>query len=592
MTLQKMISHLLLGMLVFSSIAGYSQGNPLTVEVSKNTVEVGESFIVKFKLRGDGSGFQQPRFEFFQVTGSGETHQNIVTGNKVIKFTVYSFRVRANKAGNFEIGPASAKFNGQTVKTKPVTIKVKKPSEDEHRKLMNKIKKDLFFKCIVDNRNPYKGEQITVTYKLYIGRRIEFIDRKTPQFNGFWKEELKIPKGKRTQYENINGKRYKTYIISKFALFPQKTGSITIEPWKSKFKVRYKAGIDKRGFLRRYSYKTKTVDISSNPVTIDVKPLPDNQPASFNGFVGNFELNSEISKKQTTANNSITLKLAVSGRGNLNMIQPFELNLPPVFESYSPNVDESIHKSSNYISGVKRFEYLLIPRSAGRYKIAPVKFTYFNPDKEKFETLTTPKYTIRVNPGVGGPETTAKAGRLAAEQNDVQVINEDIRYIRSETGNLGKNNGTFVFSASFWGLMFTPVLLLVGMIAFRNRSAANHKAQNDLRANKARKLARKQLRSAKQCMQNGNEEGFYEALSHALWGYAGDKMNIPTAEMTQDHIRDVFRDKGIEQNLVDLYLNLLNDCEQARYAPSLGNFDMNALYRKAEEAIQTIERQL
>jgi len=451
---------------------------------------------------------------------------------------------------------------------------------------------------MVDERQPYQGEQLTATYKLYIGRVniAGYQVKSVPQFNGFWKELIKDPKRINVTNEVINGKRYKTAILKKVALFPQRGGELTLDPFRMQFKVRYRdPDQERKGFFQRGfggGYKTKKLAIASKPVSIDVKALPPDPPSSFSGLVGNLELNSSLNKKQTMTNNPVSLTVNVSGRANLSLLQPFDLNLPPVFESYSPQVKENLSTRNNIISGRKQFEYLLIPRSPGRYKIDPVALTYFNPQQEKYVTHKTPRYTIRVNQGARGADSATDAQHKTFDQQNVEVINKEIRDINTGTGNLKKDATPFVFSGMFWTLSLAPFLLFGGLLFYRRQQFNGGGAPLDARAKKARKLAQEKLKEARIHRQSGNQEGFFEALSKALWGYAGDKMNIPMAEMTQAHIRSVFRQKGIEGSLINELLSLIDSCEQARYAPSMGQFDMEELYRKAEITILSIEHEL
>ncbi len=591
----RLIKLLLIVVLLLPSFFSSGQDVTFKAKAAKKKVGKNETFKVTFKLKGRGKNFKPPDFKHFDVVKRGKYYNTVIRNNNFSKEEIREYRLKPKKQGNFEIGSASVKINGETLKTDPIQIKVKEKSGKGRQKIVQKIRRKLFMKCEVSDQNPYKGEQITVTYKLYyaingLGRPKE---AQKPQFKDFWQEEIDIPKKQREQRVTIKGKQFVENKVMKVALFPQRSGELSIEPLSLTYDIQYRESRSRRrGLFNRYNVKTVTIDVESDRQKVNVKSLPAKKPSSFSGLVGKFEMNSTVNKKQTMTNDPVSLKINVSGRGNLNLLQPFDLNLDPVWESYSPKVEEVIGTNNNVVSGRKSMEYILIPRSPGRYKIEPVEFVYFDPSKEKYVTHKTPRYKIRVNQGAGTPDSGAFDKRRTSNKKDVEVINKDIRYIKREPGGLKKGHNNFVFSGPFWGLTIAPFLLLGGMVYYRQRMTNIPYSAVDLKAKKAQKVARRKLKTAKKYWKNGDQDGFYEALSKAMWGYAGDKMQIPMADMMQDHIREVFEQKGVGENQIKEFLGIIDNCEQARYAPSMGNFDMGSLYQKAEDVILTIERQL
>ncbi len=564
--------------------------------LSKEKIGVDESFKVTFTLSGRGSNFRAPDFQFFKVLFGPSTsikRQNI-NGNYAVTES-YSFKLQPTEKGQFEIGPARIDYRGKTLETEPQKIEVVNEGKTQERSgsIVKKIRNRLFIKCTVDERNPYKGEQITATYKLFL-RDINVTNDKVlskPKFNAFWKKNLIGPRKNRYNKEKYKGKTYRTTILKKTALFPQRNGELTLDPYKIKVRVRYRNPNKRRGFFGR-AYESKTLNVANKPVTIDVKPLPGKQPSSFSGLVGNFEMKSSLDKRRTMTNKPVSLKISINGQGNLKLLQPFDLNLLPAFESYSPNVDANMGTRNDTVKGSKTFEYLLMPRSSGRHKIDPIAFTYFNPEKEQYVTKKTPKYTVRVKQGVGDADSMVKAGQRSSDQKEVETADEGIRNIKTNAGNLEKTQNTFAFSGFFWGLTLAPVLFLSGLVFYRRRRAKQLGQPIDVQSKKAQKLARQKLKTAKKHLDEKNPDGFYGALSEAMWGYAGDKMNIPMAELTQDHIREALQHKEISDQTIEEFLQIIDDCEQARFAPSSANFDMEMLYTKAESAILSIEHQL
>lgn len=588
--------------IAFSPLSSFGQGDDaFTASVSEKEVAVGRRFKVTFQLEGEGKNFRAPDFRFFDVLAgpSRSTQVQIINGNYSRKES-YSYTLRPKKKGNFEIGPAKIKYKGKSLGTDPITVKVLEKSakeKKEEEKLIDKVKEDLFIKCYVDKTKPYKGEQVTATFKLFVARNAQnYSIEQMPQFNGFWAEPIIEPKRLNVRQEVVDGKRYKTAILRKMALFPQKSGELTIDPVEMDFQVRVKTGNRKRGndiksFFRRQmgGYETKKIRVKSRPVQLDVKPLPTPRPENFSGLVGQFDLKSQLNKNQILAGNPVNIKLTLEGSGNLKMAQPLELDLPPDFEVYDPEEQMNLTKKGGMIGGRKTFEYLIIPRQKGQYRIDPVEISYFNPELESYESLSSDKFTLHVNRGAKGGDSTQSPHQATRES--VEVMSEDIRYIKTTADNLRKKKAVFAFSPEFWTLTTSPFLLLAALAFYRIRSREVGEQVPDAASKKARKKAQKHLKASGRHLNKGDQEGFFEALSDAAWGYASDKLEIPLAELTKDHIQQALNGK-IDQETTQRFLQLLDTCEQARFAPSSGNFNMKSLYEEARHLITQIEDQL
>lgn len=576
-----------------------AQNDPFRVKVNQEEISANQSFRVSFKLKGKGRDFEPPAFRYFDVVWgpAKSVKRRIVNGNFSMTQS-YTYKLKPKRKGSFQIGSAKVVKDGKTLTTDPVSIEVskgKKPSDQQagnDESITERIKEKLYIKCNVNNRNPYRGQQIRATYKLYINVGItDYEVKETPQFNGFWKEMLKDPEKFNIKRERIDGERFKTAVLSKVALFPQRSGKLKLDPFEMKFDVRYRDRSNDGGFYSRLrrNFKTKTLKISSHPVTINVKPLPDSPPSSFSGLVGQFNLSSELDQEQTMLNKPVSLKLRIAGRGNLNKTQPLDLSIPPVFDTYDPEVNSHINTKKGHVQGAKTFEYLLMPRSPGQHKIDPIKFTYFDPVRETYMTETTDPYTIRVSPKASGNDTSIAGKDLITSQQPVKSIEKDIRYIKTNSNDIPRQPVAFVFSAPFWGLTIAPFLLVGGMVYWRKQQGATSAVP---RANQAKMLAQRQLKNAYKAQKSGDQETFYEALSWALWGYAGDKLNIPVAEMTQDELEKRFKEKAVNHHLIQDLLSLIQQCEAGAYTPNGGPSDVSDLYKKAESLITSLEAEL
>ncbi len=595
-----MLRWLFLGLWMMAWVCGASaQDKDFRAELKRDQVSANESFRITFKLLGKGHSFQPPSFRYFNVVwGPAKSiKRKSVNGNFSMTMS-YTYKLKPKRKGSFRIGSAKVVKDGETIKTEPVTLKVAKEADREKKNKANKesiikrIRENLYIKCIVNNTEPYRGEQIRAVYKLFINVGVtDYEVKNTPQFKGFWKETIKDPEKFQVKAERVNGKRFKTAVLSKVALFPQMAGTLKVDPFRMKFNVRYRADENGEGVFSRFrrEYKTKTLTVSSNPVKIDVKPLPDQPSKGFSGLVGQFDFSSQLSSSQTTLNKPVELKLSLRGQGNLNKLQPLKLNLSRVFSNYQPKTISRISAKSGVVKGVKTFKYPIVPRSPGRHEIDPISFTYFDPNKQRYITESTPSYTIRVQPGVKGEDSMLAGSELLPDQPSVKSIEKDIRYIKVSSGHLTKNPLGFVFSAPFWGLTLAPFLLIGGLVWWQKQKWGLLAVQH---TSNAKTLANRQLKAAQKAIKSGEHQAFFEAMSWALWGYAGGKLGIKVSEMRQDQVQHKLLSNGVSHQNAEELFELIKCCEMATYTPSGINTNKQELYQRASRLINNLEAEI
>ena len=591
---------LLLGILTLALLKGAkAQNQGFRAEVDREQVATNETFRVTFKLQGKGHSFRPPSFRYFKVLWgpAKSVKKQSINGNFSVSYS-FTYKLQPKRKGSFRIGSAKVVQNGKTLTTDPLTIKVtdeKKPGNGkgkDKRALTQRIKDNLYIQCNVNNARPYRGEQIRAEYKLYINVGVtDYEVKSTPQFNGFWKETIKDPEKFNVQVERVNGQRFKTAVLSKVALFPQRAGKLTLDPFKMKFSVRYRADGEGNGLFSRFrrSYKTKTLNIQSDPVTIDVKPLPDTPSSGFSGLVGQFDLSSNLNRKQTRINKPVALELTVSGEGNLNKLQPLKLAIPPAFSTYTPKVDNNVSTNRGVVQGAKSFEYLLVPRAPGKHKLGSIGFTYFDPEKAQYVTRTTPAYTLHVRSGRQGVDSVMPGSELLSGQPAVQEIDQDIRYIQVAADGLTKHPMGFVFSTAFWGLTVTPFLLAGGVLWWQRKGL---QGLTTAKGKQAKSLADQHLKDAEKAMKSGDDGAFYEAISWALWRYVGAKTGLKIAEMTQDTVQQRLLAHGCHTATVQTFLSLIQTCEEATYTHSGGSTGKQALYDQTVNLIKALEAEL
>lgn len=620
--MKKIISFILLLTTTFSAEL---IGQEIQLQASAPAVvEVGERFSLTYTLNANGSNFQGPSFDGFRYIagpGTSSSSSTQIINNKVTQSVslTFTYYLQSTKEGTFSIGPAKVTSGGKEVQSNRVNIKVVKSSQtgqssqaqpsvqnrQDTRNNQTEISDDdIFIRAIVSNMNPYQGEQVVVTYKIYtrIAARSPMIS-KAPTFPGFWSVELENRNRQLQQQNEIyQGKEYVTAEINRVALFPQKSGKLPLEPMHVDCEIQVQSQqrrtrtndpffdrfFNDSFFGNRFSYLEKT--LISNPVTINVKPLPlSNKPANFSGAVGNFDMTSGIDHSSLKTNEPITLKVSVTGKGNLDLIDELNISFPPDFEVYDPKVSSNIRKSNSGISGSRTFEYLAIPRNPGSFVFKPVNFSYFDPVKKQFITLTTPEYHIEVEKGEGTYSNLSFSG---VSQEDVKYIGSDIRHIQTGNLKLQKIGNYFFGSIPFYLLIIIPLVLVILMILIWKSREKKRKNVEFIKYKKATKVARKNLKKAHGYLKSGQKDEFFVEVSQALWGYLGNKFNIPRSKLSIDTVQDTLSGINVRKEIVDQFIETLEHTEFARFAPGDSGSGMESIYNEALEIISKIEREL
>ncbi len=576
---------------------------------TKSQVSLGEQFRVVFELNAEGEQFVGPDFENWRVLSgpmsSTSSNIQIINGQMTRSFTQsYTYIITATKEGEFEIGSARINVDGKTIKSTPVKVTVVKgntsASSGNSGTNQGITDKDLFLRAIIDKKEAFTGEQVIVTYRIYTRVPVSSVSvTKLSSFPGFWTKDLLSDSDALQQStEIINGIEYTVADIRKMALFPQKNGKLTIEPMELECVAQVRTQTNRQRsrdpfesffsdpfFNRGIANIQKT--LVSEPLTIEVKPLPGKgKPMNFSGAVGQFGISSNIDKTALKANEAITLSYTLSGTGNVELAELPQINFPPDFEVYEPKINNNIKTSPRGISGTKKFEYLIIPRTAGVFDISEVEFSYFDPQKQNYISLKTPAYTINVERNEGADSE----GVFIPGQSDVKYVGSDIRHIKTKSNEL-KKAGEFFFGSTVFvmiiGLMIALYSSILIYLIRRKKLRSNHKL---VRNKKATKIARKRLQSAHLHLKNQNQNEFYTEISQALWGYVKDKFDIEPSKLALDYIAEVLKQKELPENIIETLVETLNKCEYARFAPGETGKKMEELYSQGIDVITKIEK--
>lgn len=581
----------------------YSQ--TFTASVDRNPVAENERFEVSFTFEGSDinsiRNFNPPSFQNFRILGgpNQSTSMQIING-AVSASRTFSYILLPSSTGTFTIGSATIEFKGQTLKTEPIKITVVKGSQkpkDEQTATVSEseIAKNLFIRASVDKSRAYVGEQVTVTYKLYTRLNIaaQMSISKLPQYNGFWAEELETSRTLSFSTEVIDGKKYSVAVLKKAALFPTQVGKLEVTPFELAVPIEIprKRNPDniwdsffddpfRRGEIYQYNAK-------SNIVKVDVLPLPEqNKPASFKGAVGKFEFSATLDKSKTKTNEPITLKISISGVGNLSLLQPPDFELPAGFEKYEPKTNDQINRL-NKIGGLKTVEYLLIPRIAGTREIKPILFSYFDPDLKRYIELKSNPFYITIEQG------DSAANYYVAQKEGVQQLGTDIRFIKTDYKDIKKKEEKIIGKPIFWIATALPLLAFIGLIGWKRKQDKLSGNIQLLKYQRAQKIAKSKFKKALKFLEEGNSEAYYSEIAQAFFGYLENKFHIPKSEFTLDKAYSVLIEKGIDEQLARRMKSAGEKCEFIRFAPNAGaSAAMKEFYDELLNIVIDIEKAL
>lgn len=591
---------------------------------ARNLVSLGDRFQLTYTVNSRGGKFSGPSIKHFRVLSgpniSTSQSYQVINGRMSQSITVsYVYYLQAFEEGKFEIPAATISIDGKNIKSNTLSIEVIKSNVQKgtvqktgqntsgtttSASTDQNSKDDVFLKAFITKRNPFQGEQVIITYKIYTNNvPISDIDiENLASFPGFWSTNLQGNNKQITpQKEIINGTEYLTAILYQGALFPQKSGKLSINPKK----LSCTAQIRKQGTRKtrdpffdsffddpffNHQYQNVRIEMESNPLTIHVKPLPiDKKPAGFSGAVGNFKLAGSVDNTELTVNDAITLKLVISGQGNLELINTPDINFPPDFEAYEPKITKNIRTSASGVSGSRTFEYLAIPRSAGDFSVGPIELSYFDPKPEKYETLRTEIFNFHIEKGDQSSTSVTYSG---VAQEDIMYLGQDIHYIKTGTFQLTEKGYFLIGSPFFFIFLAAPVAILI-ILSFLLVNMRKRRSDLALvRNKKATRVARKNMKKAKEFLKTQQQEAFYTEISRALWGYLSDKFNIPLSDLSMDSVSERLAEKQLSPERISKFIEVLNSCEYARFAPGESAGLMNEIYNESINVISQIEGEL
>ncbi len=605
------ISAKLLFFLCFTSSFVFAQSSSFVAQVSKNKVAVGEVFQIAFTVNGAGGNISLPNIntDFNIAGGPNQSNSMSMVNGNISQSTTISIFIAAKKEGKFTIGAATCVSGNQKLETKPIVIEVGKGATQQantgnqgnatqqqtqpQTQVATPVgSEELFVRTYLSKSKCYLGEQLILTQKVY--SRVDlrgFQNVQFPQYNGFWSQIEENNKQIELKQENVNGVNYYVADYNRVFLFPQRTGNITVEPIELECIVRRQTKRQPRNIFEQFfgagGYEDVVVKVKSKAVKVDVLDLPlENKPQDFSSAVGDYSYKAEISKQQMKANDAVNLKITISGKGNIKLVEPMHLNLPESFESYDPKVSEKISTNGG-VSGSKTYDYLIIPREKGEFILDKLNFSYFDSDKKQYVTLPSPEIKLTVLEG-----DASSAQVITPTKKGINETENDIRYIKTGNLDLRKNDEEFFSSFMHYMLLLIPtILFFVGIVLVRKHIKENSNI-TAVKERKAAKLAKKQLVIAEKHLSTNNKELFFDEILNALHKYIGNKFNLSIVDLSKDKISDMLLSRNVSIETAKNVIETLNTCEYAKYAPSAVTGDLQKVYNDTVELISQIEEQI
>lgn len=590
---------------IFSLFISHAVAQTLTANAPQQ-VAIGQQFRLTYTVNThDVQGFrigQIPADAFEVLMGPSTSTQSsfsMVNGHTTQSSTItYTYILSALKNGSFTIPAASVMAGGKQISSNTLKIQVSGTAQSngqgsnsqqpEPRAAGTAISgSDLFIRVSASKKRVVEQEPVLLTYKVYTLVSLTQLEGKMPDLKGFHTQEIPLPQEKSFKVEQFNGRNYRTVTWSQYVMFPQMSGKLQVPPITfNGVVVQRNRNIDpfEAFFNGGSSYVEVKKQIQAPGVEIDVDPLPA-RPDNFSGGVGKFSLTTEIDKTELKANEPITLKVTVSGTGNLKLIKQPIVKFPKDFDTYDAKMTDKSRLTMSGLEGSMIYEFLAVPRHQGKYTIPAVEFVYYDTQAKEYKTLTSEAYALDIAKGEGGESEM----QTFSEQEDIQMLGSDIRYIKLGDSKQNVDGDLFFTSVNYLIALMVLFLLFVSLFVIFHQRAIENADMVKVRGKKANKVAAKRLKQAAKLMKNNQQSAFYDEVLRALWGYVGDKLNIPVEQLSRDNISDRFAERMVSSATIAKFIEAIDECEFERYAPGDAKGNMNKVYQTAMTAIEEIE---
>ena len=608
-------------LLLMAGIQAIAQDVSFTAQAPQAVV-VGERFRITYKVDSrDSKEFRAPDMKSLNVLAGPSTSTSsstqIINGQISSSYTMtYTYVVVATQEGDVELDGATITAGGKQVTSNRLTIKVLPPDQTSQQQQGSRQGQgssqsanqrtsgqtsstssadELFMLATVDKTTVYEQEALLLTFKIYKLPSVDLrtMSNKMPDLKNCHVQEVELPQQKEFNLEHYNGRNYQTMVWSQYVLFPQHSGELEIPA--TPFEGVVAQRVENRSndvfdmFFNSSRYVEVKKDLTTRSIKINVKPLPQGKSSAFYGGVGDFTISSSISSTDVTANDAVTVRVILSGTGNLKLVKTPEIKFPQDFDIYDPKVENKYTIKGGRQTGNKVYEYLVIPRHAGQYTIPALEFQYFDPKSGSYKTVKTDEYTLNVAKGQGGGESQTSVAYVNKE--DLKYVGQDVRFHATPVA-LKSDTTQFFGSLFFWLLLVLPLVILLALVVISRKRIADNANIAKVRVKKASSVASKRLKVARKLMKENRKNEFYDEMMRALLGYFGDKLSIPVAELSKDNIQTELKRRAVAEEPVKQVVALLDDCEFARFAPGDDTGRMDRIYEQAVGVIGQIENSI
>lgn len=585
-----------------------------------SVIGVGEQFRVVFKINTDDiSKFTPPSISGFDILAGPSTSRmssfNMVNGKTTnTSSTSFTYVLAANKEGTFTISGAKVNTNNKTYASNSITIKVQKnPTQSQRAQTQRGYSqnqnnqasvtvlddKALFIRASANKSKAVIGEEIIITYKLYTLVNIsEYQVNRMPINKGFWIEEIDMSQDPTISTETIEGRQYQVATLRKVIAYPQESGKLTIAPLDIDVVAHIASRSQRRvstgdpffdSFFQSMGptgYERVKKSIKSNVINVNVSELPKTN-IDFSGAVGNFQISATANSLQCKTNEAITLRYTISGSGNLSLIDKINLKIPEDFESFDPTINDQINKTPNGLNGKRTFEYILIPRVQGEFKIPKVSFTYYDLNTKTYKTISTNEFVLKI--AKGKDELSGIAQQMSERE---KYIKRDIEHIKTKPTNFYSQNSSIYIKPYLLLVFLFIIMLTIGFIVFKNKSNKKNSDISYVRYKKASKIAHNRLKKAKKYLENYQKDEFYNEIAQATWNYLSDRFNIVKMDLSFDNVKEILTKRNIKEDTINDLISLLNNCEYVRFSQGEEIQKMDSLYEQAANSLSDIESQI
>lgn len=598
----------------------FSQEVNITIQAPPKA-GVGQRFEIRYSVNQKGSNIKLENNSKFNTINGPSTQTSsstrIMNGSVTHENTYsYTYVLEAKEIGNFSLPVFSVNVDGKTYSSKTTNIEIQKDPVQAQQNQGNRHSRgwdpweemedafwgrqtpqqntqpqeinseDLFVRMFVNRTDVYKGEPIIATIKVFTAVDLSGIeDIAYPPFNSFYSEITESAQRINFTRETYNNKVYNTFVLRKYILYPRVSGEVTIEPCRLDCNIRQITG---SGFWNTYSNTVKKT-IYSPEVKINVKNLPLTNLNSFNGAVGNYNIKLETSADTVNVNDAVTFRLSLSGTGNFNMVELPKIQWPDEFEVFDPVVTDKTTVTEAGISGTKTWEYTIVPRYPGLFKLDNINFSYFDLNSKQYKTQTIDNISLAVRKDKNDNKFTEYN---YTKKNVEYIGDEDIRFIKTRSLNLKKNYSPLITNWLSGLFYIIPLILFIILVILLRKRIKESSDITKIKAKKANKISQKRLKKAKNFMQHNNKSEFYKEIISALWGYVSDKLSIPVAGLTKSNVENELQKRNIDSNIITDFLSIIDKCEFAHFAPATPETELSYVYQEAVNIIETLEQKI